>query len=224
METKVCSKCGDEKSLNLFYKNRMCKDGYRNYCKECCKKKQEEYRVENYDIIIEKKREDYYNNREIILAKKKEQYYQDPYNNPEEVENRKQERHQLAIENQREQQKIYRRKRRLNDPLFRMKYNLRRRINDFIKNKTKRTSIILGCSWDQLKKHIEKQFTDGMNWDNYGVYGWNIDHIIPLSIAKTEEEIYKLNHYTNLQPLWWRDNISKGDKLPEEWLSENTSN
>jgi hypothetical protein len=226
METKVCSKCGQEKPKDDFYKNRMCSDGYRNFCKECCKQKQKEYRLENSDSIINKKREDYYNNREVILEKKQQQYYQDPYNDPKEVEKRKNERHEMAIENQKEYQKKYRKDRRINDPVFRLKYNIRRRINDFIKQRTKRTSELLGCSWEELKNHIETQFVDGMSWDNYGVSGWHLDHIIPLSTAKTEDELYQLNHYTNLQPLWWRDNILKGDKLPYEWINEyeDTSN
>lgn len=224
METKVCSKCGEEKSFTDFYKNKMCKDGYRNFCKECCKKKQQEYRSENYDIIIEKKREDYYTNRDIILEKKKEQYYQDPYNDPKEVERRKQERHQLAVENHKEYQKQYRLVRWKNDPMFRLKQNLRRRINNFINGRTERTAKIVGCSWIFLREHIESLFTEGMTWENYGRGGWHLDHIIPLAFAKNDEEIIKLNHYTNLQPLWWRDNISKGDKLPEEWLNEYQSN
>lgn len=65
----------------------------------------------------------------------------------------------------------------------------------------------MGCNHIDLKKHLESKFENWMTWDNHGKwngelnYGWDIDHIIPLSSAKTEEDIYKLNHYTNLQPL-----------------------
>ena len=62
-----------------------------------------------------------------------------------------------------------------------------------------------------LKEHLESQFIDGMGWDNR--VEWHIDHIIPLSSAKTEDELYRLCHYTNLQPLWAEDNLKKGNKF-----------
>ncbi len=52
-----------------------------------------------------------------------------------------------------------------------------------------------------------------MSWDNHTKYGWHIDHIIPLASAKTEEELKSLCHYTNLQPLWAKENLSKGAKI-----------
>ena len=64
-----------------------------------------------------------------------------------------------------------------------------------------------------LKKHIESQFKDGMSWENHKHDGWHIDHIIPLSSAKNEENVYKLCHYTNLQPLWATENYKKGKKI-----------
>jgi 5-methylcytosine-specific restriction endonuclease McrA len=70
---------------------------------------------------------------------------------------------------------------------------------------------LVGITPKELKEHLEKQFFQGMSWGNYGE--WHIDHIIPLSSAKTEDEIYKLCHYTNLQPLWAEDNLRKGNKL-----------
>jgi len=64
-----------------------------------------------------------------------------------------------------------------------------------------------------LKKYLEDKFSEGMTWDNKGFYGWHIDHIIPLSSAKNEEDIIRLSHYTNLQPLWGKDNMKKGNKV-----------
>ena len=83
-----------------------------------------------------------------------------------------------------------------------------------IKNITKnnKTFEIIGCTPQELKEHIEKQFTEGMCWEKIGEH-IHIDHIIPLSSAKTEEEIYNLCHYTNLQPLWAEDNLKKNKNI-----------
>jgi hypothetical protein len=98
-----------------------------------------------------------------------------------------------------------------NDQLFRLKRAIRSSVTNSIKSvdgyKSKRTEEILGCSFKELKQHIESQWEDWMSWDNYGLYngelnhGWDIDHIEPLSLCESEEDVYKLNHYTNLQPL-----------------------
>jgi hypothetical protein len=97
------------------------------------------------------------------------------------------------------------------DILFKLKRNIRIRINKFLKNKKDNSSDIVGCSYLCLKEHLQQNFKDNMSWDNYGE--WHIDHIIPLSSAKTEEEIYVLCHYTNLQPLWAEDNLKKSNKI-----------
>lgn len=93
----------------------------------------------------------------------------------------------------------------------RLKSNIRNLIGLSISKrgfiKSRKSFDILGCSPDNLKIYLESKFEIWMNWNNYGKYngelnsGWDIDHIIPLSSAKTEEDILKLNHYTNLQPL-----------------------
>jgi hypothetical protein len=93
--------------------------------------------------------------------------------------------------------------------------NLRSRIVQFVKtkkiHKDNKTLIIVGCSAEYLKEHLETKFKEGMSWDNYG--SWHIDHIKPLSSAKNTEELNKLCHYSNLQPLWAKENLSKGSKL-----------
>ena len=94
---------------------------------------------------------------------------------------------------------------------------IRNRVRHYIQinniTKKNKTFDIVGCTPEFLKEHLEKQFKNEMTWENYGFYGWHIDHIIPLSSAKNEEELYKLCHYTNLQPLWAKENLSKGTKI-----------
>lgn len=74
---------------------------------------------------------------------------------------------------------------------------------------------MLGCDDTFLKKHLESLFIDGMSWDNYGQYGWHVDHIIPLSSFDLKDPTQQLmcTHWSNLQPLWWQDNLSKGSKI-----------
>lgn len=101
-----------------------------------------------------------------------------------------------------------------NDILFRLSRNLRNRIYKFVKNKSKRTEEIIGIDYEGLEKYLESKFLIGMSWDNYGE--WQIDHIIPISSGKDENEIYELCKYNNLQPLWKLDNIKKSNKIMVE--------
>ena len=75
-------------------------------------------------------------------------------------------------------------------------------------------SMLLGCTIDEFRVHIESLFLDGMSWDNYGRDGWHIDHIIPCSMFCLEhsEEQEICFHWTNMQPMWARDNLSKGNR------------
>ena len=119
------------------------------------------------------------------------------------------------IEIRRKQQREYNRYKRLTDPIFLAKNRLRGRLYKMIKlkkfTKKSKTAEIVGCSWEQLRLYIESQFIEGMSWENRDL--WHIDHIIPLSSAKTVGDLEKLCHYTNLRPLWASDNMSKGAKL-----------
>jgi hypothetical protein len=77
--------------------------------------------------------------------------------------------------------------------------------------KSKKTAQLLGCSWDEAKSQIERQFLSGMDWDNYGK--WHFDHITPISTAKTKEDVIRLCHISNLRPMWAQENLSKSDTV-----------
>ena len=143
---------------------------------------------------------------------KNSEYYQ---KNKEKKNDKHSEYYQKNKEKINENLKKYVKKRRKDDILFKLSSNYRSRLSFFYKNskikKIQKTNDVFGCSWSELHKHIESKFQDGMSNDNYG--DWHIDHIIPLISAKNEEELIKLCHYSNLQPLWAKDNRSKKDRI-----------
>lgn len=102
----------------------------------------------------------------------------------------------------------------VNEPEFLLKRILRKRISEALKRNIKNTSAVgdLGCSIDFCRKYLESKFQPGMDWNNYGE--WHIDHVVPLNSfnLNNPEEARKACHYTNLQPLWAFDNLSKGAK------------
>ena len=108
----------------------------------------------------------------------------------------------------------YSRNRYKTDPNFRLRLRLRTRINEVVNSRVKAGSAVrdLGCSVEELKQHLEKQFQSGMTWENQGQ--WHIDHIIPLSKFDLTDrgQFLKACHFSNLQPLWAKDNIAKGAK------------
>ena len=109
-----------------------------------------------------------------------------------------------------------RKNRRENDALFALKCRIRTRTNmafaSFGYTKKSKTVEILGADWETVKAHIEKQFKDGMCWENKHL--WHIDHVIPLAQATCEKSLARLAHYSNLQPLWAIDNLKKGSQSP----------
>ena len=109
--------------------------------------------------------------------------------------------------------------RRQTDVLFNLKSKLRTQIavNLIARKykKSKSTEDLLGAKVEVVKVHIESLFKPGMTWENHGIYGWHIDHKIPLASAKNQEDVYGLFHYENLQPLWANENLSKGSSLQE---------
>ena len=120
------------------------------------------------------------------------------------------------IEDARKWKRQYEKNRRQKDPLYKFFQNIRSQAVRVVKQvglgkKPTNTFKWVGCSPEELKAHIESLFLEGMTWDNYGKHGWHVDHIRPVSSFKPEEW-EQINHYTNLQPLWAEDNISKSNK------------
>jgi|AntAceMinimDraft_13_1070369.scaffolds.fasta_scaffold28754_1 hypothetical protein len=107
-------------------------------------------------------------------------------------------------------------KRFKSEPKYKLKIIIRNRLTKFLKvkniRKTNSTFKILGCTPEFLKEYLEKQFKTGMTWKNHKVKGWHIDHKIPLDRAKTQEDLNRLGHYTNLQPMWAEENLKKSNK------------
>lgn len=238
MNKKVCTKCNIEKSTTEFHKQNGGKFGVKAKCKVChneylkenkesiSKQKKEwyeknkeylkEYRDSNKESISKRMKKYYKNNKESILKKDKE--YREA--NKEEISKRNKEY------NKNNKEKINKRSKnkRLNNPLYKLTCNIRNLIRISLKNgafgKNTKTAKILGCSFDVFKQHIEKQFEPWMSWDNHGKYngefnfGWDLDHITPISLADTENQAYILSHYTNFQPLCSKINRNiKKDKI-----------
>jgi macrodomain Ter protein organizer (MatP/YcbG family) len=211
MEKKVCKLCNFEKILDDYHNHPNTKDGFMSTCKECINEKKRNYYQLNKDKISEQKHDYYIENKEIIKNRLK--LYRD--NNKLTEKNRVEKFNNNNPDYMTNYQKEYVKYNRDNNPLYKLKHNIRVRIKHFFnsKNITKqnKTFDIVGCTPEFLKEHIEKQFTEGMSWGLLG-HHIHIDHIIPLSSANTEEEIYKLCHYSNLQPLWAEDNLKKSNK------------
>lgn len=122
------------------------------------------------------------------------------------------------------------RKKRKEDPIFRMAANLRTAVKDCLSykdfRKGSKLTEYLGCNSQEFKVYIESLFEPGMTWDSYGNKPgqWNLDHTIPLTSAKTVEEAYKLSHYLNIKPMWAKLNFIKNDRSPEEWAAYKLEN
>lgn len=239
---KKCKKCLIEQDDSNFSKNKNNKDGLVNYCKKCEKIRTSNYRIKNREKINLKNKIYRNNNPEKYKEQQKKYLEKNPHmtskermrkyrENQEWIEKFKESRRKYYLNNvdeEREKRKEYyyknrqterkkndqwRKNKLKTDGFFRMKRRLRERIRDYMKGNHigKKTKEIVGLDYEEFKTYISNKFTENMAWDNYG--DWHLDHIIPLCEAKTEEELFKLNHYTNLQPLWAEDNLKKNRKL-----------
>jgi hypothetical protein len=213
--TKICSVCKIEQDIYNFHKNKNSTDGYKSKCKECRKQESKDRYLNNFEYFEKYKKE----NREKILENNKLWKKNNPeYRKEYYKKNYEKEINYSRIKNKEKKEylKNYKRKKYNEDLVFSLKVKLNGRLHKVLKRnnfeKKYKFSEILGCSLEKFKLYFESKFTDGMSWDLMGKE-IHIDHIIPCASAKTEEEMIKLFHYTNLQPLWAKDNMSKSDKI-----------
>ncbi len=194
------------------------KKKYREEHKEEAKIKQKAYRELHKDEIkirrAEERKKDFF----------KRQAYKKKYNseNSEKIKEYAK-KYRAATADKRREYSIKNRgrkaayeKERRKDPLYRMTGNMRTAMyQSLIAGGFKKLNSInssLGCSWIDFQNHLQSKFLPGMSMDNYGPV-WHVDHVIPLNTAKTSADVVKLFHYTNLQPLFAKDNLSKGHKI-----------
>ena len=211
---KTCNKCNISKSVDEFYKR---DNGYRNECKDCLIKKSKEWASINKDKRKSIMQKYYLLNSNDIREKTKK--YQSKNRDKDRVRRSK-------YRKIRQNNYI---NRISNDVLFKLSESIRASIKTSIRKRgyTKRskTYIILGCSYEEFRIYIESKFEKWMNWDNYGKYngelnyGWDFDHIMPISSAKTESDVINLNHVSNFQPLCSKVNRDiKKDKIIQIFL------
>lgn len=241
---KICSRCNTKKEIDQFYKRKDSKDGFRADCKECCNERNRKYDELNKESIREYKKEFYKKNKSTIIERSKQWIINNPesfkektkrYSDKESTKINKKKylkenyeyfstKSREYKQNNKERLNKLQRERYINDELYRLKISLRNMLykslkkNGFIKES--KSEEIIGCSFEYFKEYLESKFEDWMTWENYGKYngqfnyGWDIDHIIPLSSKNNENDILELNHYTNLQPLCSKINRDiKKDKI-----------
>lgn len=228
---KKCSKCKQLLNLELYCKDKNRSDGFYPTCKICRK----EFNVKNKEARRIKDKIYYNNNQEKILNSKKEYYNKNKTellqknriylkNNPDKVKKYAKKTYLKNFEKKQKYQKnnrehINKKRKELyhNNPKFKIASLLRNRVVEVLKEKNfkKNNKFIkyIDCTVEFLVNYLESKFKPGMSWDNHG--DWHIDHKIPLASAKTEQDVYKLSHYTNLQPLWSKENLTKSNKILE---------
>lgn len=212
MAYKTCTNCA--KSLDLLSYHVSVKGKYRraSVCKPCVKLEAAEKYSSNKDVYALRNKKWQQENKEKVNAKTRRYY-----NNNKELS--KIRRAEWGKANPEKVNKIKRKSyydKYYNDMNFKLKLTIRNRTAKLIKRRDVGESAIkaVGCDIAELKNYLESKFQPGMTWENYGTQGWHIDHIRPLSSfdLTDPEQFRQACHYTNLQPLWAKDNLKKGAK------------
>lgn len=219
---KRCTICKEIKVVTCFGKYKNSKLGIKYHCKTCDKLQREKIVVEKQEV-----EEKICSGCNTLLSRN--QFNKDKYKKDglsckckQCIKIRKTEYYNKNKKQIRASNYSYHKHKTIVDPTYKIKRGTSHLIRESFKRacngafvKNSRALKILDCTMQEFIKHLESLFTEGMTLSNHGNCKdcWQIDHKIPISFAKTEEEIIELNHYTNLQPLWRDDNLSKSNKL-----------
>jgi hypothetical protein len=193
---KICNQCKKEKNILEYPRDKYTKDGFTSSCKECRYAKTRDWARKNYlenkEEVIKSKTEWRRKNWDKVYKQRKESGYC-----------------------KRSRKKWYHNRGKFNINWV-ISERIRSRVRSVLngKVKSKSTLELLGCSIDDLKNHLQSKFYADMSWENYGSY-WHIDHIRPCASfnLQNEKEQKICFHYSNLQPLTAKDNLSKGARL-----------
>lgn len=215
---KTCKRCLLKKEASYFKTKNICLDcnkvyqaNYRKLNRDKILYQMSQWRLNNADHSRSKKDRWWIENRDVSLARRRK-YYHD---NKEAISKKNKEKRHINKDVIRPIINKKRKEKRNTDIQYKLQHNLRSRLNISIRNKVKTGSAIsdLGCSIQELKIYLESLFQAGMSWDNWGIYGWHIDHIKPISLfdLTNPEQVKEACNYKNLQPLWAIDNIKKSN-------------
>ena len=193
---KKCNDCLVLQPFERFSKDSFKPDGLRTICRACRKARRKSQETSDSKKRDSDSKKRWYQNNKTRVLKLRADYYQ-----ANRIEHLK-------------KGKIRKKARLKTDPAFRILENCRNRLGLAVKSKSGNTLSLIGCSGQKLKSYLESKFLTGMDWGNYGIRGWHIDHIMPCSRfdLSLPEEQRKCFHFTNLQPLWAKDNFAKGSK------------
>lgn len=224
--SKICCKCGIEKSREEFYARKKATDGLRTRCKSCESEDSKITRSKPESQIRTKA----YKSTDEYKSKSRE-YMRKKLSDPDALlvhreRSRKVRSTAVGLAKCRAANLRYAKTHQNgtyakyeNDPLFKERFDFQRSLCAALKAKKSIKKFwwldILGCSVAELKARFETMFTEGMTWQNMGE--WHTDHIEPLKVNTSHEDFIRLSHYTNLQPMWAEYNRIKCDKSPEQW-------
>jgi len=210
---KKCNKCNKEKEFNDFYKKKIASDGYSNICVECRKEYNKEKKVDIQTYYLENK-EQHQNNSKKYYQNNKEKHNLKSINWQKNNPEAKKQSYKKWSYNNREYFKKWRNNKYNTDLNFKLRIILGNRLNECLKksktNKNSNIISLLGCTLEECKLYLEKQFTPEMNWENHGIV-WEIDHIkscISFDLTDVEQQ-KQCFHYYNLQPLFKTTEIAE---------------